>query len=242
MSKYCQYSNFVRLGCNIFVKRLVNLYSSRRILRMIYVVLKQNVRFNDKMDMPLSTTFSIHWVIVLLILILRELYQTITLHFLCKWEMSTEITQFDKHNCNNCYYNNCSFKWTMLQDGLDNWWVIIFCFKSHISIQTRKTMWTDLLEVCEPIKSFEELWAFVEDPPEWSQYTVDIFPRSNVVVQNSKDDCHVTTNNFVPKTRLDRRSTPRTLVCHDMMSGYLEDKQVVLFCHIFALYCTILDT
>lgn len=82
----------------------------------------------------------------------------------------------------------------------------------------------DGLEVCEPIKKFEDLWSFIEEPPEWSQYTVEIFPRSNVVVQNTENGCHVVADNFAPKTRLDRNSVPRTLICHDMMSGYLEDK------------------
>lgn len=80
------------------------------------------------------------------------------------------------------------------------------------------------VEVCEPVMSLVGLWNVLEQPPEWINHIVEISPRSPVVVQNVRNDCHVNKSNFVPKLRLDRNSTPRTLVCHDMMNGYLEDK------------------
>lgn len=81
-------------------------------------------------------------------------------------------------------------------------------------------------EICEPVVSLSQLWTVVENPPKWIQRIVDLSPRSAIVVQNVQNDCHVGKKNFVPKLRLDRNSTPRTLVCHDMMNGYLEDKYV----------------
>lgn len=72
--------------------------------------------------------------------------------------------------------------------------------------------------------SLTELWNIIESPPKWAHRTIDLAPRSAVVIQNTQNDCHVDKEYFVPKLRLDRNSTPRTLVCHDMMNGYLEDK------------------
>lgn len=80
------------------------------------------------------------------------------------------------------------------------------------------------IEICEPVRSLAELWNVVEQPPKWTQRIVELAPRSPTVVQNLQNDCHVSKKDFVPKMRLDRNYTPRTLVCHDMMDGYLEDK------------------
>lgn len=82
------------------------------------------------------------------------------------------------------------------------------------------------LEICEPVLSLAELWNVVEKPPKWIQRIVELSPRSPTVIQNVQNDCHVNKKDFVPKLRLDKNSTPRTLVCHDMMDGYLEDKSV----------------
>lgn len=79
-------------------------------------------------------------------------------------------------------------------------------------------------EICEPVVSLTQLWSIVENPPKWTQRIVDLSPRGATVVQNVQNDCHVGKKDFVPKLRLDRNSTPRTLVCHDMMNGYLEDR------------------
>lgn len=80
------------------------------------------------------------------------------------------------------------------------------------------------VEICEPIVSLAELWNVVESPPKWIQRIVDLSPRGATVIQNVQNDCHVRKEDFVPKLRLARNSTPRTLICHDMMNGYLEDR------------------
>lgn len=85
-------------------------------------------------------------------------------------------------------------------------------------------------EICEPVLSLADLWSVVENPPKWIQRIVDLSPRGPTVIQNIQNDCHVGIKDFVPKVRLDRNSTPRTLVCHDMMNGYLEDKYVKQKC------------
>lgn len=74
----------------------------------------------------------------------------------------------------------------------------------------------------------------VEQPPKWTQRIIKINARSPTVVKNVRNDCHVKTGDFVPKLRLDRSFTPRTLVCHDMMNGYLEDRCVYVVAQNFS--------
>lgn len=81
--------------------------------------------------------------------------------------------------------------------------------------------------VCSPIKTTSELWACLQNPPSWIYRIVDRHPRSNFVIKNEKNDCHISDEAKVAsKPRLDRNSVPRTLVCHDMKNGYLEDKYI----------------
>lgn len=77
---------------------------------------------------------------------------------------------------------------------------------------------------CAPISSLANVWTYTQNPPKWIDSIIDLMPRSNLVVKNTLSDCHVESNQFIPKPRLDCHSVPHTLVCHDMKGGYIEDK------------------
>ncbi|KAF5283612.1 hypothetical protein FQR65_LT13818 [Abscondita terminalis] len=81
-------------------------------------------------------------------------------------------------------------------------------------------------DVCAPISSLEDAWIYTETPPNWIEKIIELKPPSNFIIQNSTLPCHVESKNFAPSLRLDRKSAPRTLVCHDMKGGYIEDKFV----------------
>lgn len=43
-------------------------------------------------------------------------------------------------------------------------------------------------------------------------------------MKNSLSECHDELSSLHSKQRLDKHSVPKTLVCHDMKGGYLQDK------------------
>lgn len=78
--------------------------------------------------------------------------------------------------------------------------------------------------VCNPISTLKDVWTFTLNPPEWIKQIVELTPRSSTVVRNTDFYCHIKSEDFKPTSRLSRTVVPRTIVCHDMKGGYIEDR------------------
>ncbi|KAK9883679.1 hypothetical protein WA026_001847 [Henosepilachna vigintioctopunctata] len=79
---------------------------------------------------------------------------------------------------------------------------------------------------CCPVKSLEDLYTVISNPPHWANQIVQRSTRKTTVLQNVLSDCHSKETDFLCKPRLDASLIPKTLVCHDYKGGYLEDRHL----------------
>lgn len=75
--------------------------------------------------------------------------------------------------------------------------------------------------ICTPIKSLEELGKFIA--PIWAKNAAPL-QESGWCTKAGSGRCHVKVGDWKTQLRYFRNTVPRTLVCHDMRGGYLDDK------------------
>lgn len=77
-------------------------------------------------------------------------------------------------------------------------------------------------EYCEPIKTYEEALQYSTirvTPAKFHK-----FPKDGYSCTNFAFDCHIQSEEIDRRKFLPQIKVPKTLVCHDMKGGYLEDK------------------
>ncbi|XP_034248138.1 cytosolic endo-beta-N-acetylglucosaminidase [Thrips palmi] len=72
---------------------------------------------------------------------------------------------------------------------------------------------------CSPMSTLEQVWQWKREP--WANLVTPLSPRSAMVVPGNRVHC---VEGVQP--RVHRESVPRTIFCHDLKGGYLQDKYV----------------
>ncbi|XP_030751672.1 cytosolic endo-beta-N-acetylglucosaminidase isoform X1 [Sitophilus oryzae] len=79
---------------------------------------------------------------------------------------------------------------------------------------------------CDPIKKYSDIEDCLSNLPQWVEKVVPLKKRCQYVVKNSLSDCHSIESDHYIHNRLDSRTVPKTLICHDYKGGYLTDSYV----------------
>jgi len=70
---------------------------------------------------------------------------------------------------------------------------------------------------CLPLKTLSEIWSWRKES--WPNLVVEFSPRISLVVSGDRLKCG---DGVLPRVHKD--SVPRTIFCHDLKGGYLEDR------------------
>ncbi|ERL84702.1 cytosolic endo-beta-N-acetylglucosaminidase isoform X2 [Dendroctonus ponderosae] len=79
---------------------------------------------------------------------------------------------------------------------------------------------------CRPISNYADIKDCLANPPEWVNRVLPLKKRSSFVIRNNPEDCHCQEDSFNPGSRIDSRTVPKTLVCHDYKGGYQADSYI----------------
>lgn len=87
-------------------------------------------------------------------------------------------------------------------------------------------MAADASKICCPITKLSDVleWKCVDSC--WAKLVRNIEPRTDVTCLGYGRECDVTEIQFHYSRKYESRSAPKTLLCHDMKGGYLEDRYV----------------
>ncbi|CAF4953639.1 unnamed protein product [Pieris macdunnoughi] len=102
-----------------------------------------------------------------------------------------------------------------------------------------KQIWVTEDLTCKPLDNYEDIFMFLQDPPAWRTLCKELQPHSEKVIRNKIVNrdlgeillespqvfCHMEPDAENVR-REDRKTLPKTIVCHDMANGYHDDSMI----------------
>jgi hypothetical protein len=94
----------------------------------------------------------------------------------------------------------------------------------EINLSKKRFEWTEDSNVCTPIQSYIDVQKLKCFRPPWQDRILELSNTSPSCYSGQDLQCH-RVHTAVLKQRRERNDVPKTLFCHDLRGGYMEDRQ-----------------